>query len=155
MVETSIAFSPPPCPSPAAMMLVVSGLRKYHAHAPSSTACITTESIASPGNQDFPVSVANLLLRRRLGHEAHLSLRAFGLVQHVGDHAVRRVAVAAQVYATFFRLPQPLVEQLREVLDFDRLPLVLAAQIDRAFLVHRDDQGLRRGFVVLRLARLG
>src|SRR5262249_55987461 len=56
-VETSIAFSPLPCPSPAAMMEVVSGLRKYHAHAPSTATCITMESIASRVNQCFPVSV--------------------------------------------------------------------------------------------------
>src|SRR5882672_2015046 len=56
-VETSIAFSPLPCPSPAAMILVVSGLRKYHAQAPSNATCITKESIASTRNQGFPVSV--------------------------------------------------------------------------------------------------
>src|SRR5262245_41100625 len=39
-VETSIALSPPPCPSPAAMMSTVSGLRKYQTHTPSSAAGI-------------------------------------------------------------------------------------------------------------------
>src|SRR5262245_4086243 len=81
-VPTSIMLSPLPCPSPAAMMSVVSGLRKYQAHTPSSATCITTESIASTRNQGFPVSVVKWSVRAGIGTDRQKSvpLYFFGVV---------------------------------------------------------------------------
>ena len=36
-----------------------------------------------------------LLLQRRLRYEADVCLRAFCLIEHIGDDAIRRLAVAA------------------------------------------------------------